>query len=148
MRSAYIAGLCLSTCLTTPAAAEQWYRIATTDNSVDYADADTIRRFGEIVSVDVFRGFAGLEGEDSGYLKIALDVSCADKRFRVTRGVAYDTRRQYVTTDEAVTSWEAIAANSIAEQVRRFTCDGALRDTPVANPFDDADEYWYYYYAG
>lgn len=145
MRSAYIVGLCLSTCLTRPAAAESWFRIATTDSTVDYADADTVRSYDDVMSVDVFRGFESADADGQAYLKLALDVSCANNQFRITRGVTYDTRRQYLATDESATAWDAITANSVAEQVRRFTCDSAVRDTPVSNPFDDADTYWYYY---
>jgi hypothetical protein len=136
--------LCLATCLASPAAAENWYRIASSENSVDYADADTVRSVGEFMSVDVFRGFGGLDGGDGGYLRIALDVSCDDNQFRITRGVSYDAERQYLTTDERTTGWEAISAGSIAEQIRRFTCDAALRDLPVPDPFEDADDYWHY----
>ncbi|HEU4651025.1 MAG TPA: surface-adhesin E family protein [Croceibacterium sp.] len=141
MRSSIGVALWLAAGLAGPAAAEDWYRIASSDNSVDYADADTVRSFGDLVSVDVVRGFGEPEGP-AGYLKIAVDVSCADNRFRISRGVAYDLQRQSLSTDEIVTEWQAIAANSIAEKVRRFTCDGALRGAPVANPFDDADAYW------
>ncbi len=144
MRSSYLVGLSLATCLTSPAAAEEWYQIASTDSSIDYADADTVRSYGDIMSVDVLRGFeVPAEDGQTTYLKLALDVSCAKNEFRVTRGVAYGTKREYVRTDEEASTWETIAANSIAEQVRRFTCDSSLRDTPVSNPFVDADEYWY-----
>ena len=104
-----------------------------------------MRSYGDVMSVDVFRGFEVPEDGDTGYIKLALDVSCANHQFRITRGVAYGTQRQYLRTDDSATSWEAIAADSIAEQVRRFTCDSVLREAPVGNPFDDADEYWYYY---
>ena len=144
MRSAYIVGLCLTTCLTSPAAAESWFRIATTDSSVDYADGDSVRDYGQYISVDVFRGFGG-DGADEGYLKVAVDVACTRNEFRLTRATSYDPARQYLTADAEVTTWDVIAANSIAEQVRRFACDSVLRDSPVSNPFDDADEYWYYY---
>jgi len=144
VRSSYVLGLCLSTCLTSPAAAEDWYQIATSDSSIDYADADSVRTYGNIMSVDVLRGL-GDGGGLSGYLKIAVDVSCANNQFRLTRAVSYDTQRQYLSTDETATGWETIAANSIAEQVRRFACDKGLHDTFVADPFGDAEDYWYYY---
>ncbi len=144
MRYSYLVGLCLSTCLTSPAAAENWYQVATTDNSIDYADADTIRAFGDTMSVDVLRGFAG-DGTSSGYAKVALDIACASNQVRMTNAVRYDSQRQYLSTDNTVSEWQTITDNSVAQQVRRFTCDGALRETHVSNPFDDADDYWYYY---
>jgi len=145
VRRVSIAGLCLSACLASPASAEDWYRIASSENSVDYADADTVRSAGETMSVEVLRGFDGIAG-DGGYLRLVLDVSCEGNQFRVIRGVTYDVDRQYLTTDEVSTDWQAIAADSIAARIRSFTCDAALRDLPVPDPFDDADEYWYYAY--
>lgn len=143
MRQSYLLGLGLATCLTSPAAAESWYQIATTENSIDYADADSVRTYGNIMSVDVFRGIGGTD--DAGFIKLAVDVSCANNQFRLTRSVTFDGSRQYLETADERSDWEAIAADSIAEQVRRFACDGSLRDSHVSDPFADADEYWYYY---
>jgi len=141
MRRVCFAGLCLSVCLASPAAAEDWYRIASSENSVDYADADTLRSAGDVMSVEVLRGFDSVAG-DGGYLRLALDVSCDDQQFRIIRGESYDAERQQLATDDVSTDWQAIVADSVAERIRSFACDDALRDVPVADPFDDADDYW------
>jgi len=141
MRVCHIVALGIAAVSAAPAHAEDWYRIASSDNSVDYADADTVRSVDDLISVHVVRGFGEPEGP-AGYLQIVVEVSCANNQFRISQGVAYDLQRQTLSTDPIVTDWQAIAANSIAEQIREFSCDGALRDVPVANPFDDADAYW------
>lgn len=144
MRRSYYVGLCLATCLTSPAAAERWYTLGTSDTTIDFADADSVRTYGDIISVDVFRGIDNASG--SGFLKLAVDLSCANNQLRVTRAVTFDVARKYLETDEEVTEWATIAPDSMAELVRQFACDGSLRGSPVSDPFAAAEAYWYYYY--
>lgn len=145
MRHRYVLGLCLTTSLTAPAAAESWFAIAATDSSIDYADADSLRSHGGVVSLDLFRGFAETSGNPVGYAKLSVEIACYDDRFRIKQSVSYDFARKYLSTDEAATPWAAFEPETLAHEAWRFACDGE-RGTPVLDPFADAEEYWYYYY--
>lgn len=147
MRNRFWVGLGLSTCLTTPAAAENWYLIATTEDSTEYADADSISRHGSISQVQLFRGFASGTGpqETVYFAKIGAEITCANNQFRLMKTDSYSGSREYLGTDTAATGWETITADTIAEKLRQFVCDDGVRTEPVSDPFDHADDYWYYY---
>jgi len=147
MRNKFWVGLGLSTCLTTPAAAENWYLIATTDETTEYADADSIRRHGSISQVQIFRGFASGTGPQGTvyYAKIAAEITCATNQFHLTKTDSYNGSKAYIGSDTTATGWETINSDSIADKLRQFVCEAGVRSDPVSDPFDHADEYWYYY---
>lgn len=151
MRRKLLPGLILTTCLTAPAAAESWYFIKTSDIEIDYADADSVRRTGNNVTLDMFRGFDFGQGSngDIYFIKHNLEFACDRSEFRDIGISAWGYSRTYVTAPPMETQWRAINAGSTMDTLRGFACDGQLRSTPVADPFADAEEYWdymYYYY--
>ena len=143
MRSRYFLGLCLSTSLTAPAAAETWYKIAETDSSIDFADEESIRRGHGSTSLMIFRG---MDSESVPFVKAAVDIKCAENQFRVNSTQNYGSAKEYLSTDSTVGAWETIADNSIAEAAKEFACDGGWRENHVSDPFAASEEYWYYYY--
>ncbi len=147
MRNRFLVGLCLTSSLTAPAAAESWYEIATTDDSIDFADADSVWRSGSTAGVTIFRGLAP-EGDSkaSSFVKVRVEILCDSNQFRVMSAENYDSLRNYLSTAGGEPTWDYIAANSVASRSREFACDGAWRGTPVSDPFSAADDYWYYYY--
>jgi hypothetical protein len=146
MRSRFVVGLCLTTCLSTPAAAERWYTIGTTSESIDYADADSVGSNGGTTSLQLLRAFGGNETNPAGYVRIGVEIACSSGQLRVVSSTRYDTSKTYLSTDETDMSWEAIGSGTVADFARRFACEGALHETFVSDPWADAEEYWYYYY--
>jgi hypothetical protein len=144
MRNRFWVGLGLSTCLTTPAAAESWYQIASTDDSIEFADADSLRNSHGITGLTIFRG---LDSAVNPYVKVGVELNCGGNQFRLTSVQNFGPSKEYLSADPTESAWSAITANTIGEAVKQFACDGLLRSTPVSDPFAAAEEYFYYYYA-
>ena len=141
MRNRFWVGLGLSTCLTTPAAAESWYQIASTDDSIEFADADSLSHDHGVTGLTIFRG---LDSTVNPYVKVGVELNCGSNQFRLTSVQNFGPSKEYLSADPTESAWSAITANTIGEAVKQFACDGLLRSTPVSDPA--AEEYFYYYY--
>lgn len=140
MRKKILLSLSLTTALTAPAAAENWYGIYNDADVIAYADADSITRNGGNAGVNIFTS------HNSGdYHKRSVEIDCAGMQFRVVAASDYGADRQYLSTPEFDSSWGAFS-DTLANGMKGFACDGTGRQSFVSDPFADADEYWYYYY--
>jgi hypothetical protein len=140
MRKKILLGLSLTTALTAPAAAENWYGIYNDADVVAYADSDSIGHNGTIAGVSLFTS------HNSGdYHKQSIEIDCTALTLRIIAGANYGADQQYLSTPEIDSSWGAIG-DGLTTGLKGFACDGSGRETYVADPFADADEYWYYYY--
>jgi hypothetical protein len=143
MRNRVWVGLCLTTGLTTPAAAESWYQIASTDGSIEFADADSVRSSHGVTALKIFRG---LDSTTNPFVKADLEVKCGSNEFRFMNLQNFGPSKEYLSADPSASAWASITAGSIAEAAKQFACDGLLRSTPISDPFAAAEEYFYYYY--
>ena len=130
-----------------PAAAESWFYLEGDDTSVDYVDADTVYSNGSTSSAQVFRGLGGEDSKEASYAKLGIEVSCASSQFRIVSATYYDAARQYLSADSTASAWLAFGEDTLPPKVQYFVCSGIYRDDLVANPFDDADEYWDWYWS-
>jgi hypothetical protein len=140
MRRKTLLALTLTTCLTAPAAAESWYGIFNSDEVIAYADADSVSRIGNYATVGLM-----LSHDIGDYHKWTVELDCPGQKYRILSGANYGSKREYLSTPDFETGWVALD-NTVLQTGQGFACDGTSRDSLVSDPFNDADEYWYYYY--
>jgi len=148
LRHKLLLSLSLTTCLTSPVAAESWYFVGTAAEEINYADADSLQVNGNIDKLKVFSSSLNGLGPEGNifYTTVNIEIDCSNRKLRWLDIQAFDEKRQYLTAPPVEMGWQEIATDNAAEGFRAFACDGAGRDQKVDNPFDDADGYFYYYY--
>lgn len=139
MRGKLLLALAVTTSLTAPAAAEEWYYVSNSSSEISYGDADSIVRSGNIARLDTFFSHA-----EKDYHKQTLELNCTGNQFRILTASDYGEGKTYLESPEFEAGWQAF--NSKMEFLGAFACEGKYRTTPVADPFMDADTFWYYYY--
>lgn len=122
--------------LSTPAMAESWYYIGDTDEGIYFADADSLAREGNVAKFTDFDG-----NVDGDYAKETIEIDCALNQYRTANLNVYDDGRNLTSSDSNVSDWNPIKAGTVAQDERAFACDGK-RNNQVANPFDEADDFW------
>ena len=148
LRHKLLLALSLTTGMTSPALAENWYFVGTAKEEINYADADSLQVNGDIDGLKVFSGSLRGVGPDVDiyYTKVNVEIDCSKHLIRWLGIEAFGDQRQYVTAPDFETDWISFTTDDAAEYFRAFACDGASREQQVSDPFDDADSYFYYYY--
>lgn len=148
MRKFLIPAALVSLALGTPANAESWFYIGEGDNDMFFADADSLVRSGDVVSLKLFSGMA--EGYiDEGkaayvyYYEGTAEYNCVSKQFRETSRTGYDDEYQSLGPIGYDPAWQTILPNSFAQTLSEFGCQGLWRDQPVTDPFEEADYFWF-----
>jgi len=148
VRNKLLLALTLTTGLTSPAMAEQWFMVATAPEEISYADADSLVSQDNHRTLEVFTGNLNGVGPEGNifYSTVKLEIDCGAHALRLLGGKDYDDNRQYLSASEFDAGWQAIPDDSVAQNFDAFACSGGFRANPVSDPFDDADIYFYYYY--
>lgn len=133
-------GLTLTTCLTAPAAAETWYLSYYSADVIAYADMDSFSRSGDSARINVL-----FSHETSDYHTWSLEFDCQAEMVRILDAANLGIDKKYLSTPEFETVWQ-LPEHPLLERLKGSSCDGAPLGNIVSDPFDDADEYWYYYY--
>jgi hypothetical protein len=96
--------------------------------------------------IDSFEEPIASDGSNVYYLRGPVNFDCGSRQFQNLGKTALDYSHAYVTDVEVDGTWQAIGTGTYAEALLQFACDGTHRDTPIADPFSYAEDYWYYYY--
>lgn len=139
MKHRLVIALGLTTCLTTPAAAETWFSIENSEWELTYGDADSIVRNGNAVTLGILMSHAPAD-----YHKQKVEIDCTTGQYRLQEVANLDSKGAYLATPEFDSAWQALATRT--DQLLKFACEGAERTIPISDPFFDAEEFWYYYY--
>ncbi|HTN14025.1 MAG TPA: surface-adhesin E family protein [Sphingomonadaceae bacterium] len=151
MRKKLLLGLTLTTGLTAPAMAEKWHEIGSSEDTVAYADEDSIKANGSIVSMDVFQGFEGGHGENRNvyYTKSSMELDCTGRKARELRIDVFGADHAMLPPLPIDTSWQAVTDGTFAGVYSKMACDGERSAGVFTDPFSAADDYWeYMYYYG
>jgi len=139
MQKRLLCALTLTTCLTTPAAAENWRYINDVGYEVAYGDADSIARSGNSVSVNVLLSHA----IDDFHSQV-VEFDCSNDKFRIREATDLKADKTYLQTPEFETQWKDVSGTMSA--MSAFGCVNSEYGTPVGDPFSSINDYWYYYY--
>ena len=149
MRKFVLPIVLLSLAAGTPAYATDWYFVGEGDSDIFFADADSVVRNGDVVSLKLFNGLADgyTDAEKTGdviyYYEGDSEYNCVSKQFRETSRTGYGDDYQSLGAIGYDSNWQAIPPNSFAHTLYEFGCLGLWRDQPIEDPFDEADFYWF-----
>lgn len=153
MRKYLLASIAIATAMTTamaaPAHAESWYNVGEGDEDIFYADADSLSHVGNMVTLTAFDGMSdAITGysKEVYFWKSTMQFDCGANRYRHQDRAGYDENYAYVGAIDYDPDWHTVTEGTFGESLYQFACEGGWRDVPVDNPFDDADEYWFYSY--
>jgi hypothetical protein len=124
---------------TTPAAAQQWYRVGGNDNTMSYVDLASLRPLGDKIIGDVESVYIQPIGDNIIASKIRTEFDCRDKSFRTLEYSFYAPDGKFLRTEpsETLNEIKRPKPDSINEAIMDFAC---LRKggTAVTNPITDA----------
>lgn len=152
MRNKLLLGLTLTTSLTAPAFAEQWYEVGTSTIEIALADKDSLQRAGNTAVMNVFHGFEYGQGEGSSiyYAKRKLEFNCNARQVRQLQIDTFDVSHAALQGGRSFdTSWLALETGSAEEAASKLACGEAFTGETYTDPFMASDDYWdymYYYY--
>lgn len=152
MTKKLLLSLTVTTSLTSPAMAENWYELATGNEVMVLADRDSVQKNGANTLVNGFLGFYNAQGEGLNiyYIKRRIEFDCTGRQVRTLTVDLFDGQHNPIAPQEFDRTWQPIAAGTSDEAFSGFACNGQNPGLPYPDPFAAADDYWdyYYYYYG
>lgn len=124
---------------TTPATAQQWYRVGGNDNTQSYVDLASLRTLGDKIVGDVESVYNGPIGEGIIAARIRTEFACTAKTFRTLEYSYFAPGGKFMRTEpsETINEIKVARPDSINEAIIDFACfrKGGVA---VADPLTDA----------